>query len=76
MTGNAALQFADAYRFCGEIIANGVLEVWDMNTNSILGRLLEYLPVNIIPSKTLENCISEEKKWRKEAKDRKNPTKS
>ena len=70
-TSNAALQFADAYRFYGEVIANGVLEIWGMDSNSILGRLLEYLPVNILPAQTRDNLIKLEKQWRDEAKRRK-----
>lgn len=69
-TPKAALQFADAYRFYGEIIANGVLEVWNADSNLILGRLLEYLPVNILPAQTKDNLIELEKKWREEAKRR------
>lgn len=67
---NAASQFADAYRFYGEMIANGVLEVWDATNNKVLGRLLEYLPVNIMPEQTRQNLIGLEKTWRAEAKNR------
>lgn len=75
-TSNAASQFADAYRFYGEIIANGVLEVWNVEPNLILGRLLEYLPVNIMPAQTRDNLIEIEKKWREEAKKRRDSNKS
>jgi len=67
---NAALQFADSYRFYGEIIANGVLEIWNTEEDAILGHLLEYLPVNILPEQTRENLILQEKKWREKAKKR------
>jgi hypothetical protein len=70
-TTNAAAQFADAYRFIGEMIANGVLEVWDVTHSQVVGRLLEYIPVNIIPGKTRENMIALEKEWRQKAKERK-----
>lgn len=70
-TANAASQFADAYRFYGEMIANGVLEAWDYNSGLILGRLLEYLPVNISPAQTRDNFVALEKQWRAESKRRK-----
>jgi hypothetical protein len=66
-TIKAANYIADTRRFQAEYLANGVLEIWKMDEEIILGRLNEYIPVNILISETYKNLLNEEKNWRDEA---------
>lgn len=71
---NAALQISNAYQFYSEFFGNPVLEIWDMKSGMILGRLLEYLP-KVQPGQPMPHIMQEQyllkmKEWRQRGKER------
>jgi len=67
-TSESALAIASLQKFLYDYLSNGVLEIWHPEKNEILGRLDEYIPVNIM---SCDGLLVEEKKWKQEAAKRK-----
>lgn len=66
----AAQRIADYYKFLGELILNGVLELWSYQTNKILGRHNEYIPLNVLPGQSHDNLEQESLRYSQESKKR------
>ena len=69
-TARAARFAADIMRFKRQYFLNGVLEVWDLEKNRVLGRCDPFMPVNVDLAATAESFERLERKFNSVARER------
>ena len=73
LTPESACLIAGYYKFSGDLVCNGVLELWSSKSIAHLGRHNEYFPVNIMPYQSRNNFLKSASEWSQKAKDRMKP---
>lgn len=66
----SALSIADVHRFCAEYTRNGLLEIWDSESQKILAWPGGYIGMNLPPN-IINYHLDNEKQWKEKALERK-----